>query len=748
MAKKKQPKKTAARPQLGDSVEILDAGSVLEEPITQTLETNYMPYAMSVIVSRALPEIDGFKPAHRKVLYTMYDMGLLKGNRTKSANIVGSTMHLNPHGDQAIYDTMVRLARGNESLLVPFVSVKGNFGNAYSRDMAYAASRYTEAKLEEVCNELFRDIDKDTVDFVDNYDATTQEPTLLPVTFPTILANNTLGIAVGMASSICSFNLAELCETTIALLKNPDHDIRSTLPAPDFVGGGYILYNEEDIGRIYETGRGGVRVRARYEYQKDGNMIEVTQIPPTTTIEAIMDKIAELVKSGRVKEISDMRDETDLNGLKLTIDLKRGQDADKVMQKLFRMTPLEDSFPCNFNILISGMPRVMGVREILGEWAAFRTECVRRRTYYDLQGKEKRLHLLKGLEAILLDIDKAVRIVRETEEEAEVVPNLMIGFGIDKVQAEYVAEIKLRHLNREYILRRTQETTDLEADIARLKDILNSPAKIKRVIIDELAAVAKQYGEPRRSEILYDLPEDENGSEEEEAPDYPVTVFFTREGYFKKIPPQGLRTAGAHKLKEGDEIVQQIETRNNVEALFFTDKQQVYKVRLAELEDGKVAQMGIFIPGRLGMDEGENVLSMVITSNYSGYMLFFFASGKCAKIPLSSYATKQNRRKLLKAYCDKEPLAKLFFLPEETELAIRTSASRMLLVGTAQIAAKTTRDSQGVAVVTLKKNQTIASVVPADTLELANPHRYRVRSLPATGALLRAEDEGEQMSLL
>ena len=457
MAKKKQPKKTAARPQLGDSVEILDAGSVLEEPITQTLETNYMPYAMSVIVSRALPEIDGFKPAHRKVLYTMYDMGLLKGNRTKSANIVGSTMHLNPHGDQAIYDTMVRLARGNESLLVPFVSGKGNFGKAYSRDMAYAASRYTEAKLEEVCNELFRDIDKDTVDFVDNYDATTQEPTLLPVTFPTILANNTLGIAVGMASSICSFNLAELCETTIALLKNPDHDIRSTLPAPDFVGGGYILYNEEDIGRIYETGRGGVRVRARYEYQKDGNMIEVTQIPPTTTMEAIMDKIAELVKSGRVKEISDMRDETDLNGLKLTIDLKRGQDADKVMQKLFRMTPLEDSFPCNFNILISGMPRVMGVREILGEWAAFRTECVRRRTYYDLQGKEKRLHLLKGLEAILLDIDKAVRIVRETEEEAEVVPNLMIGFGIDKVQAEYVAEIKLRHLNREYILRRTQE---------------------------------------------------------------------------------------------------------------------------------------------------------------------------------------------------------------------------------------------------------------------------------------------------
>ncbi len=748
MAKKKQPKKTAARPQLGDSVEILDAGSVLEEPITQTLETNYMPYAMSVIVSRALPEIDGFKPAHRKVLYTMYDMGLLKGNRTKSANIVGSTMHLNPHGDQAIYDTMVRLARGNESLLVPFVSGKGNFGKAYSRDMAYAASRYTEAKLEEVCNELFRDIDKDTVDFVDNYDATTQEPTLLPVTFPTILANNTLGIAVGMASSICSFNLAELCETTIALLKNPDHDIRSTLPAPDFVGGGYILYNEEDIGRIYETGRGGVRVRARYEYQKDGNMIEVTQIPPTTTIEAIMDKIAELVKSGRVKEISDMRDEPDLNGLKLTIDLKRGQDADKVMQKLFRMTPLEDSFPCNFNILISGMPRVMGVREILGEWAAFRTECVRRRTYYDLQGKEKRLHLLKGLEAILLDIDKAVRIVRETEEEAEVVPNLMIGFGIDKVQAEYVAEIKLRHLNREYILRRTQETTDLEADIARLKDILNSPAKIKRVIIDELAAVAKQYGEPRRSEILYEaeLPEDED--EDEGMPDYPVTVFYTREGYFKKITPQSLRMSGEQKLKEGDEITVQMETKNNAELLFFTSKCQVYKCRVGDFDDGKASVMGDYIAARLGMEEGETPVYMALTTDYKGHMFFLFANGKAAKVPMESYATKQNRRKLLNAFSDKSPLVYAAHLHEECELAIYTSAGRMLLVNSAQVPAKQTKNTAGVNVVTLKKNQSIIHVRRAANLELADPHRYRVRTLPAAGAILRGEDTAEQMQLL
>ena len=628
-----------------------------------------------------------------------------------------------------------------------FVALKDKVG-PISRDMSCAAARYTEAKLEGVCEELFRDIDKETVDFVPNYDGTTTEPTLLPVTFPTILANNTLGIAVGMACNICSFNLAELCDTTVALMKDAKHDISTTMPAPDFVGGGQILYDEAQMRDIFENGRGSVKVRARYAAVPGENMIEITQIPPTTTVEAIMDKIAELVKAGKIKEISDMRDETDLNGLKLTLDLKRGVDADKLMAKLFKTTPLEDSFSCNFNILVSGQPRVMGVREILQEWTAFRMECVRRRTWYDLHGKEKRLHLLKGLAAILMDIDKAIHIIRTTEEETEVVPNLMIGFGIDEVQADYVAEIKLRHLNREYILKRTGEIEQLEADIADLNDILAKPARIRKIIMKELADVAKKYGQPRRSEILYDLPEEESGAEEEVVPDYPVTVFFTREGYLKKIPPQSLRTAGAHKLKEGDEIVQQVETRNNVEALFFTDKQQVYKVRLAELEDGKVAQMGIYLPGRLGMDEGENILSMVITSDYSGHMLFFFASGKCAKIPLSSYATKQNRRKLLKAYCDKEPLATMFFLPEETELAIRTSAGRMLLVGTAQIAAKTTRDSQGVAVVTLKKNQTIASVVPADTLELANPHRYRVRSLPATGALIRAEDEGEQMTLL
>lgn len=744
---KKSPK--PVRPQLGEGVEILNAGSVLQDPITSTLESNYMPYAMSVIVSRALPEIDGFKPAHRKLLYTMYGMGLLKGVRTKSANVVGSTMHLNPHGDAAIYETMVRMGRSNESLLLPFVDSKGNFGKAYSRDMSYAAARYTEAKLEPVCEELFRDIDKETVDFVPNYDGTTTEPTLLPVTFPTILANNTLGIAVGMACNICSFNLGELCATTVALIKDPDHDISTTMPAPDFVGGGQILYDEAQMRQIYEQGRGSVRVRAAYRTVPGENIIEVTQIPPTTTVEAIMDKIAELVKAGKIREISDMRDETDLNGLKLTLDLKRGVDPDKLMAKLYKVTPLEDSFSCNFNILVSGQPRVMGVREILREWTAFRTECVRRRTWFDLQGKRKRLHLLQGLAAILLDIDKAIHIIRSTEQEQEVVPNLMIGFGIDELQAEYVAEIKLRHLNREYLLKRTGEIDQLEADIADLEDVLAKPARVRRIIIAELNEAAKKYGKPRRSLILYDLPQEEEAEEAEAAPDYPVTVFFTREGYLKKIQPQSLRTAGAHKLKEGDEIIRQIETRNNLDALFFTDQHQVYKVRLAELEDGKVAQMGIFVPGRLGMDEGETILDMVLTADYSGHMLFFFANGKCAKIPLSAYATKQNRRKLLRAYSDKAPLALIHYLPEETELAIRTSAGRMLLVGTAQIPEKTTRDSQGVAVVTLKKNQNITSAVPAESLALENPHRYRVRSLPAAGALLRPEDEGEQqMSLL
>ena len=748
---KKSTKKTLkpVRPQLGDGVEILNAGSVLEDPITRTLETNYMPYAMSVIVSRALPEIDGFKPAHRKLLYTMYEMGLLKGARTKSANIVGSTMHLNPHGDAAIYDTMVRMGRGNESLLVPFVDSKGNFGKAYSRDMSCAAARYTEAKLESVCEELFRDIDKETVDFVPNYDGTTTEPTLLPVTFPTILANNTLGIAVGMACNICSFNLAELCATTVALMKDPKHDISTTMPAPDFVGGGQILYDEAQMREVYENGRGSIKVRARYNVVPGENMLEITQIPPTTTVEAIMDKIAELVKAGKIKEISDMRDETDLNGLKLTLDLKRGVDPEKLMAKLYKTTPLEDSFSCNFNVLVSGQPRVMGVREILQEWTAFRMECVRRRTYYDLHGKEKRLHLLKGLAAILLDIDKAIHIIRTTEEETEVVPNLMIGFGIDEVQADYVAEIKLRHLNREYILKRTGEIEQLEKDIADLNDVLAKPARIRRIIINELNDVAKKYGKPRCSEILYDLPEEDAAAEEEAVPDYPVTVFFTREGYFKKIPPQSLRTAGAHKLKEGDEIIHQVETRNNVEALFFTDKQQVYKVRLNELEDGKVAQMGIFIPGRLGMDEGESVMGMVLPGDYSGYMIFFFENGKAAKVELSAYKTTSNRRRLTGAYSDKSPLKALLHLKEDREIAVYSTEPRVLIVNTALLGVKTTRTTQGVALLTLKKKYVLDTVRFPEETGITDLARYRGRSIPATGALLKTEDsDDKQLSLI
>ncbi|WP_307999117.1 DNA gyrase subunit A [uncultured Gemmiger sp.] len=747
MAKKKEKKLTPARPQLGDNVEILSAGEILESTITDTLETNYMPYAMSVIVSRALPEIDGFKPAHRKLLYTMYGMGLLKGNRTKSANIVGSTMHLNPHGDAAIYDTMVRMGRSNESLLVPFVDSKGNFGKAYSRDMAYAAARYTEAKLEPVCDELFRDIDKDTVDFVPNYDGTTTEPTLLPVTFPTILANNTLGIAVGMASNICSFNLEELCNATVALMKDAKADLREIIPAPDFVGGGTILYDADEMNSVLETGRGSVRVRATWSYDKENNCIDVTRIPPTTTVEAIMDKITELVKQGKIREISDMRDETDLNGLKLTIDLKRGQDPDKLMNRLYKSTPLEDSFACNFNVLIGGQPRVLGVRDILLEWIAFRAECVRRRTYYDLKGKEKRLHLLQGLKAILLDIDKAIEIVRNTAEESEVVPNLMIGFGIDEVQAEYVAEIKLRHLNREYILKRTEEIEELENAIEDLRDILNRPARINKIIMRELADVAKKYGKPRRCEILYELPAAEVEEPEQQVPDYPVNLFFTREGYFKKITPQSLRMSGEQKLKDGDEVLFTCEATNSVELLFFTNHHQVYKSHAYDFADSKASVLGDYVASSLGMDEGEFPLYMVVTPDYKGWMLFFFKSGKCAKVPLSSYETKQNRRKLLKAYSDKDQLAFMRYLPEETELAIFTSNNRLLLAATALIPEKATRDSAGVNVVTLKKNAKITRITPSDTLELTDAHRYRVRTLPATGAIIRADDTAEQLTL-
>ena len=747
MPRKKTSKEIKPRRTLDDSVEILSAGEIVESTITDTLETNYMPYAMSVIVSRALPEIDGFKPSHRKLLYTMYNMGLLKGAKTKSANIVGQTMKLNPHGDAAIYETMVRLSRGNESLLVPFVESKGNFGKAYSRDMAYAASRYTEAKLEPICEELFRDIDRDTVDFTDNYDATCKEPVLLPVTFPNILTNNTLGIAVGMASSICSFNLAEVCNTTIALLKDENADIKDTLIAPDFAGGGIILYDESDIDGVYNTGRGSIKVRSKWNYVKEDNVIEITEIPPTTTVEAIIDKVADLVKQGKIKEINDVRDETDLNGLKLTFDLKRGQDPEKFMRKLFRSTPLEDNFSANFNILIGGSPRVMGIREILTEWTAYRMGCVKRRLYFDLKGKKDRLHLVKGLEAILLDIDKAVNIVRNTEEEKDVVPNLMIGFGIDEIQAEYVAEIRLRQLNRNYIIKRIDEKEQLEKDIAELEDILKSNTKIKKVIIKELREVAKKYGQPRKSEILYGITAKEDKEEEPRIPAYPVNVFVTKEGYFKKITPQSLRMSGEHKLKQDDEIAMHIETQNNANLIVFTDKMQAYKSKLREFADTKRSAMGEYLPAKLNFDDGENMLKAIVFTEYTGHILFCFDNGKAAKIPLAAYETKQNRKKLINAYSDKAGIVDILYLPDNRDIAFVSSVNRALVVNTAQIPEKSTKSSIGVQVQVLKKNQTVKSVSLADSLNLENPAKYRTKNIPARGSFLKDEDIAQQLTL-
>ena len=746
MAPRKSKKNPVKKNEINLNAHILGAGEVVNQRITDTLETNYMPYAMSVILSRAIPEIDGFKPSHRKILYTMYKMGLLTGSRTKSANIVGSTMKLNPHGDAAIYDTMVRLSRGYEALLHPYVDSKGNFGKAYSRDMQWAASRYTEAKLDPLCNELFRDIDKDTVDFVDNYDGKLKEPTLLPVTFPSILVNANTGIAVGMASSICPFNLKEVCETAIALMQDEEHDVADTLKAPDFTGGGRILYDRAEMENIYRTGRGGIRVRAKYAYDKENNCIDVTQIPPTTTIEAIIDKIIDRVKAGVIREISDVRDETGLAGMKLTIDLKRGVDPEKLMQKLFRITPLEDTFSCNFNVLIAGVPRVLGVKELLNEWIAFRVECVRRRTFYDLTKSKDKLHLLQGLEKILLDIDKAIRIIRQTEEESEVVPNLMIGFGIDEVQAEYVAEIRLRHLNREYILKRTDETGKLEQEIAEMEDILAHRRKIQQIIIGELRDVIEKYSQPRRSELVYaaDIVVEE---EEEDTPDYPVHLFLTRDGYFKKITPLSLRMSGEQKLKDGDEITQTMESTNNRELLFFTNRCQVYKAKIADFDDTKASVLGDFIPAKLGMEEGENVIYMAVTKDYSGFMLFFFENGKVAKVELSAYETKTNRKKLVKAYSNKSLLAAARFAAEDCELVLQSSAGRLLLLHTGAIAPKSTKDTIGVAVMTLKRGQKLLHVRDYREGEFAKPHRYRTKNLPAAGALLSAEDEGEQLAL-
>ena len=746
MAKKKTEEKTVHRS--ADPNVMGLRGAVVEQPITRTLDENYMPYAMSVIVSRAIPEIDGFKPSHRKLLYTMYKMGLLTGSRTKSANIVGQTMRLNPHGDQAIYETMVRLAKGNESLLHPFVDSKGNFGKVYSRDMAYAASRYTEAKLAPICAELFRDLDCDAVDFVDNYDNTMKEPSLLPTTYPNVLVSANQGIAVGMASQICGFNLGEVCDTTIAYLKNPDHDIASTLLAPDFPTGGQIICDNDELRSIYATGRGGLKVRARWRYDKKENVIEVYEIPYSTAIETILDKVAELVKAGKIKEIADMRDETDLSGLKLAIDLKRGVDPDKLMAKLFRLTPLQDTVSCNFNILIAGMPRVMGVGEILTEWTAWRTDCVKRRVYYILNRKKEKLHLLQGLKRILLDIDKAIRIIRETEEEAEVIPNLMIGFGIDQVQAEYVAEIKLRNINKEYILKRVQETAALADEIDDLEDTLAKPGRIRRIIIDELTEVRKKYAVPRRTEIVYSH-EIEEEPEEDAPEDYPVHLFLSREGYFKKITPQSLRMSGEQKYKEGDGPSQYFEATNNTELMLFTDKQQVYKTRASEFGETKASLLGDYLPGKLGMDAGENVAFLCLPGDYSGSLLFAFENGRVARVALSAYATTSNRRKLTGAYCDKFPLVQILPLTEDRELALLTNEPRALLVHTALLAPKTTRSTQGVQVMNIKPKYRLERLADVADTGITNQARYRTRTIPAAGALLRPEDsEEKQLELL
>ena len=745
--KKNEKKETTAQHRNNPNVLGLRA-DVVEQRITDTLETNYMPYAMSVIVSRAIPEIDGFKPSHRKLLYTMYKMGLLNGARTKSANIVGQTMRLNPHGDAAIYDTMVRLSKGYGALLHPFVDSKGNFGKVYSRDMAWAASRYTEAKLSAICAELFRDIDSDTVDFIDNYDNTMKEPALLPTTFPNILVSANQGIAVGMASQLCGFNLGEVCDTTIAYLKNPDCDLTETLLAPDFPTGGEVICDVDALREIYSTGRGGVKVRARWRYDKKENLIEAYEIPYTTTTEAIMDKVAELIKAGKVREITDMRDETDLNGLKLTIDLKRGTDPDKLMQKLMKSTTLQDTMSCNFNVLIAGMPRVMGVRELLDEWCAWRTECVRRRVYFVMSKKKDKLHLLKGLKRILLDIDKAIRIIRETEAEADVVPNLMIGFGIDQVQAEYVAEIKLRNINKEYILKRVEETSALQDEIEDLEDILARPARVKKIIVAELEDVRKKYAEPRRTGIVYGH-EVEEYTEETTVDDYAVSVFLSREGYFKKITPASLRMNAEQKYKEGDALAQSFETSNAAEVMFFTDRCQVYKSRLSDFDDTKASALGDYLPAKLGMDEGESVVYMVLPGDYRGWMLFFFENGKAAKVELSAYRTTSNRRKLTGAYSDKSPLRTALCLREDCELAVYSTEPRVLVFSTALLGSKTTRATQGVAVLTLKKKFTLDYACPAEATGIANLARYRARRLPAVGALLKAEDSDEkQISLM
>ncbi len=745
MARKKETPKKKATPKHDAYIE--SSGIVVNERITDVLKNNYMPYAMSVIISRALPEIDGFKPSHRKLLYMMYKKGLLnpEKERSKSANVVGETMKLNPHGDQAIYETMVRLTRGNEALLHPYVDSKGNFGKAYSSKMHYAAARYTEVKLEKICNELFRDIDKETVDFVPNYDNTMTEPTLFPTTFPTVLVNANTGIAVSMASNVCPFNLEEVCETCIALMKNPEHDILSTLKGPDFPGGGMMLYDEAELSKVYETGRGSIKVRSKYSYDKSANCIEVTEIPYTTTVEAIMDKIVELVKAGKIREVSYIRDETDIDGLKIAIDLKRGTDPDKLMQKLYRLTPLQDSYPCNFNILIAGTPKVMGVREILTEWTAFREECVHRRTYFDLQKKKNKLHLLEALAKILLDIDKAIRIIRETEAEADVVPNLMIGFGIDEIQAEYVAEIKLRNINKQYILRRTDEIDSLRADIAEMEEILSDKKKIRKIIVSELRDVIKNYAKPRKT-LFYYQSDVEEADSEDETPDYPVNLFVSASGYFKKITAASLRMSSEQKLKEGDYIMQSFESTNKTELIFFSDKAQAYKSKANAFDDTKASVMGDYIPAKLSFDEGENLKTLVPTTDYSGHIIFFFENGKAAKVPMKSYETKTNRKKLANAYSSKSPLIAALYISEDCDVILRSSSGHALVFNTAMMLPKSTRDSQGVQVMTLRKKAVLASadIIPADND--GQLEKYRSKNIPAAGKPAKELGDSNQLT--
>ena len=743
--KKEVPKKKNA---FRHEAYIEGSGSVVNEQIADTLKKNYMPYAMSVIISRALPEIDGFKPSHRKLLYMMYKRGLLNPDkeRSKSANVVGETMKLNPHGDQAIYETLVRLTRGNESLLHPYVDSKGNFGKQYSSKMRFAASRYTEVKLEKICNELFRDIDSDTVDFVPNYDNTMQEPTLLPVAFPSVLVNSNTGIAVSMASNVCPFNLEEVCETTIALMKNPDHDIISTMKGPDFPGGGLMLYDEEELRKVFETGRGSIKVRSKYSFDKAANCLEITQIPYTTTIEAIIDKIVDLVKQGKIREVSYIRDETDIDGLKIAIDLKRGTDPDKLMQKLYRLTPLQDSYPCNFNILIAGTPRVMGVREILTEWTAFREECVQRRTYFELQKKKEKLHLLEALSKILLDIDKAIRIIRETENESDVVPNLMVGFGIDEVQAEYVAEIKLRNINRQYILRRVEEVDQLRKEIGELEEILRDKKKVRKIIIEELRRVIKNYSQPRKTMFYYQSDvEDEVLTDN--TPDYPVNIFVTDSGYFKKITPQSLRMSSEHKLKDGDFITQSFEASNKTDLIFLSDKSQAYKSRASAFDDTKASLMGDYIPAKLGFDDGENLKTLIPTTDYSGYVVFFYENGKAAKVPVKSYETKTNRKKLAKAYSDKSPLVAAVFVGDDCDILMRSSSGHTLFFNTALILPKSTRDSQGVQVMNLRKKAVLSSAAAVIPEETEQYEKYRTKSVPAAGKPAKELGDTNQLML-